>query len=78
MVHGELGGSPCEVLSAAGVCTAGMSALKYAWMNVAMGLSKNAVATGSELSSSFMHARMCGEIDPDKAAQLESEPGLSF
>jgi len=78
MVHGELGGNSCEVLSAAGVCTAGMSALKYAWMNVALGLSKNAVATGSELASSFMHARLCGEIDPDKATQLESQPGLSF
>ncbi|SDZ76910.1 3-oxoacyl-[acyl-carrier-protein] synthase-3 [Desulfuromusa kysingii] len=78
MVHGELGGSHCEVLSAAGVCTAGMSALKYAWMNVALGLSKNAVATGSELVSTFMHARLCGEVDADKAAQLESQPGLSF
>jgi 3-oxoacyl-[acyl-carrier-protein] synthase III len=78
MVHGELGGKPCEVQSAAGVCTAGMSALKYAWMNVALGLSENAVATGSELASSFLHARMCGEVDPDKAEQLPSQPSLSF
>ena len=78
MVHGELGGSNCEVLSAAGVCAAGMSALKYAWMNVALGLSENAVATGSELASSFLHARMCGEVDPDKAQQLATQPSLSF
>jgi len=78
MVHGELGGSNCEVLSASGVCAAGMSALKYAWMNVALGLSENAVATGSELASSFLHARMCGEVDPDKAEQLKSQPSLSF
>lgn len=78
MVHGELGGGNCEVLSAAGVCTAGMSALKYAWMNVALGLSENAVATGSELASSFLHARMCGDVNADKAKQLESQPSLSF
>ncbi|MEA3545602.1 MAG: beta-ketoacyl-ACP synthase III [Thermodesulfobacteriota bacterium] len=78
MVHGELGGRSCEVLSAAGVCTSGMSALKYAWMNVALGLSGNAVATGSELASSYTRARMCGEIDPEKAEQLESQPTLSF
>jgi len=78
MVHGELGGAPCEVLSAAGICTSGMSALKYAWMNVALGLSKNAVATGSELASSFMRARLAGEVDPEKATALEAQPALSF
>ena len=35
MVHGELGGNPCDIVSAAGICVSGMSALKYAWMNVA-------------------------------------------
>ena len=78
MVHGELGGLPCETHSAAGVCTSGMSALKYAWMNVALGLTNNAVAVGSEQVSSFMRARLCGKVDPDKAVQLESQPVISF
>jgi len=78
MVHGLLGGAPCDVLSAAGICTAGMSALKYAWMNVALGLSGNAVATGSELASSYMRARMSGTISAEKAAALADNPGLSF
>lgn len=78
MVHGELGGAPCEVLSAAGICSSGMSALKYAWMNVALGLSGNAVATGSELASSFLRAQMCRPVDPQKAAALEQQPVLSF
>ncbi len=78
MVHGELGGRPCEVLSAAGICSAGMSALKYAWLNVLSDQSSNAVATGSELASSFMRARICGAIDPQKATQLEEQPTLSF
>ena len=30
MVHGELGNPPCEVVSTAGICLCGMSALKYA------------------------------------------------
>lgn len=78
MVHGELGGGPCEVLSAAGVCASGMNALKYAFMNVALGLSGNAVATGSEIASSFLSARLCQPVTAEKAAQLESQPLLSF
>ncbi len=78
MVHGELGGQPCEVLSAAGICTAGMSAMKYAWMSIASGQNNNAVATGSELSSSFMRASLCGPIDQQKAAQLEEQPAIAF
>ncbi len=78
MVHGELGGHPCEVLSAAGICIAGMSALKYAWMSVASGQTKNAVATGSELASSFMSAQFCVPPAAEKIEQLDSEEILSF
>ncbi len=78
MVHGELGGRPCDILSASGICTSGMSAFKYAWMNVALGLTGNAVATGSEIASSYMRARMTGGIDQDRAAALASQPALSF
>ena len=46
MVHGELGGGPCEVITTAGICVSGITAFKYAWMNVALGLAKNGVATG--------------------------------
>jgi 3-oxoacyl-[acyl-carrier-protein] synthase III len=78
MVHGELASPPCEVVSTAGVCVSGMTAFKYAWMNVALGLSANSVAVGSERASSYMHARVCGGIDADKAEALESQPALSF
>ncbi len=78
MVHGELGGAPCDVLSAAGICTSGMSAFKYAWMSVALGLTNNAVATGSETSSTFMRAGLAGGVDAEKAAALEQQPALSF
>ena len=46
MVHGELGSPPCEVISTAGICLCGIAALKYAFMNVALGFSDNAVANG--------------------------------
>ncbi|PNU20618.1 hypothetical protein C2E25_06125 [Geothermobacter hydrogeniphilus] len=78
MVHGELGGAPCEILSASGICGAGMGAMKYAWLSVANGQTRNAVATGSELASSYMRARLCGGIDPSKTEQLHQHPALSF
>jgi 3-oxoacyl-[acyl-carrier-protein] synthase-3 len=56
MVQGELGLPACEAVTAAGICISGMVAFKYAFMNIAMGMSGNAVAVGSELSSSFMRA----------------------
>lgn len=54
MVHGELGCGPCEVISTAGVCLSGITALKYGAMSVAQGLNTRAVAAGSELASTFM------------------------
>jgi 3-oxoacyl-[acyl-carrier-protein] synthase-3 len=56
MVQGELGLPPSEAVSAAGICVSGMIAFKYAFMNIAMGMSDNAVAVGSEVSSSFMRS----------------------
>ena len=78
MVHGELGGEPLETVSTAGICLAGITALKYAWMSVASGQSKNAVATGSELASSFMRARQMEKISAEKSEALENNPSLSF
>ncbi len=78
MVHAEAGGKHCEVVSTAGICLSGISCLKYAVMSVALGLTANAVATASEQSSSFMRARLCGTIDPDRAAKLEKQPSLAF
>lgn len=54
MVHGELAVPPCEVVSTAGVCLTGVTALKYAAMAVALEQAENAVAVGSELTSTFL------------------------
>ena len=78
MVHGELASAPCEVISTAGICLAGIASLKYAYMSVGMGLTRNAVATGSELASTLVRAEMWSDVDLEKAADLASHPKLNF
>lgn len=78
MVHGELAGSPCEVATTSGICLSGISALKYAAMNVALGLTRNAVATGSELASTFMRAGMFRNARAETGQAVETEPILAF
>jgi 3-oxoacyl-[acyl-carrier-protein] synthase-3 len=56
MVHAELNCPPCDILSPSGVCCAGVSALKYGFLNVASGSCDNAIVTGSELSSPSLRA----------------------
>lgn len=78
MVHGELGNPPCEVITTAGVCLCGVSALKYAYMSVLSGLHSSAVATASEVSSRIMHANnFSAEIDA-KVKALETKPEIAF
>ena len=77
MVAGELGLPPCDVVTTAGICIAGMTAFKYAYLNVAAGLSRNAVATGSELASSFLRADYFSVL-ADPEADLENRPILAF
>lgn len=78
MVHGELASPPCEAVSFAGVCMSGTAAIKYAWMSVATGQVRRAVATGSELASSFMLARNFEPEIDSRVAELERSPELAF
>ena len=79
MVHGELEGSPsCEVMATAGVCVAGMTAMKYAYMGVASGEFSKAVATGSEIASASMRASMFEPEVSAKIEALEQKPELAF
>lgn len=78
MVHGELASAPCEVTSMSGICLSGIGALKYAALSVAAGATGNAVATGSELASTFMRSELFDAVTPERADQLESCPGISF
>jgi 3-oxoacyl-[acyl-carrier-protein] synthase-3 len=78
MVHGELGIPPCEVVATAGVCVSGMSAMKYAYMAIASGTCRNAVATGSELASAVMHARNFEAEIESRVDALEHNPEIAF
>ncbi|WP_431190027.1 beta-ketoacyl-ACP synthase III [Desulfurivibrio dismutans] len=79
MVHGELGAAPCEINTASGICLSGIMAMKYGAMAVAMGLADNAVATGSDLSSSFLRPSF---LKPPPSREVESDnkrhPAFSF
>jgi len=80
MVHGELGGDRCEVISTAGICLTGITALKYGAMSVAQGLSTNAVATGSELASTFMRTSFFQAMQgtADQPGKKKDHPAFSF
>lgn len=78
MVHGELGGDKhIEVVSFAGSCCTGADALKYAYMAMKLGLSKNAVAVASERASCWMQACYF-QKESEQLSQLEDQPMLAF
>lgn len=54
MVHGRLGGRPMDILSAGGICSASMQAMKAAWLALRAGQHARAVCVGSELCSTVM------------------------
>ncbi|WP_051101803.1 beta-ketoacyl-ACP synthase III [Solimonas variicoloris] len=78
MVHGELGSHPCEVVATAGICVSGVMSLKYAYMSVLAGLTRNAVATGSETASTFMRAWNFEAENEARVAALEKKPVIAF
>jgi 3-oxoacyl-[acyl-carrier-protein] synthase-3 len=78
MVHGELGGPHCEVMSAAGICVSGVMSLKYGYLSVMAGQTSNAVVTGSETASSFMRARNF-ESEPERCdEEIRNRPIVAF
>ena len=78
MVHGELGNPACEVVSTAGICLSGLTALKYAWLAVKGNEMENAVATGSELSSAILRAEHFSAESAARVAALSTHPGIAF
>jgi len=78
MVHGWLPEAlPVEVVSPAGVCCAGMHALKYAFMAIRTGDIRRAVATGSERFSASLVANVFEE-EAHKLAELNENPFIAF
>ncbi len=77
MVHGELNIPALEVMTAAGVCCSGVTALKYAFMSIASGCARRAITTGSELVSNlFKSENLQKEITLRK--EDEEKPTLAF
>ncbi|WP_418513014.1 beta-ketoacyl-ACP synthase III [Corallibacter sp.] len=77
MVHGFLKNGNIEINSPSGACCSGMNAMKYAYLSVKSGQTKNAVSTGSERTSSWMKS----DIFEDEVKHLESleeNPILAF
>lgn len=80
MVHGELGLPALETASAAGICLSGITAFKFAAMNVALGMAKHAVATGSETASQVLRAGFYAAPAAEGATpeEMEAKPHLGF
>ncbi len=78
MVHGELKNPPCEVVSTAGICLCGVTALKYGYLNIKAGESQKSVVVASELSSNMMQAKNFEAENQHKVEQLNSRPEIAF
>ena len=78
MVHGELPQTNAiEVVSPAGVCCAGMHALKYAYLAIKTGDANLAVATGSERFSTLLISDVF-EDEAKKLQELVENPYIGF
>lgn len=78
MTHGWLPEfEAIEVVSPAGVCCAGMHALKYAYLSIKSGEAKNAIATGSERFSGLLVSDVFEE-EAQKLKEMEENPFIAF
>ena len=78
MVHGELAIPPCEAIATAGICLSGIMSLKYGYLSIRSGLSKNVVATGSENVSSIMRGHNFIEDVWSHVEQTAKPPEIAF
>lgn len=77
MVHGLMKNKSVELNSSSGVCNAGMNSLKFGYLSVKSGNSKNAVCTGSERVSTWLLAdKYEAEISHEQS--IEEHPILAF
>ncbi|ONI81482.1 hypothetical protein ALI144C_19355 [Actinosynnema sp. ALI-1.44] len=74
MVHGDLGGPACEIVTAGGLCNAGMTALKAAHHQITVGEKHTALVAAAEFQSrTFKNTRYNGvaPVSGDGAMALE-------
>jgi len=77
MVHGLLKNKNLELNSSSGVCCAGMNSLKFGFLSIKSGNTKNAVCTGSEKLSTWMLSDKF-EKEVVNLKTLEEQPILAF
>ena len=77
MVHGLLKNKSVELNSSTGVCCAGMNSLKFGFLSIRSGNSKNAICTGSEKVSSWLNAQMYNH-EAANLKSLEEQPIIAF
>ncbi|MCB0753023.1 MAG: beta-ketoacyl-ACP synthase III [Ignavibacteriae bacterium] len=77
MVHGLMKNKSVELNSSSGVCNAGMNSLKFGYLSVKSGNSKNAVCTGSERVSTWLLADKY-ECEISHEQSIEEHPILAF
>jgi 3-oxoacyl-[acyl-carrier-protein] synthase-3 len=78
MTHGWLPElEAIEVVSPAGVCCAGMHALKYAYLSIKSDEVKHAIATGSERFSGLLVSDVFEE-EAQKLKEMEENPFIAF
>lgn len=81
MVLGELGIPACEAVTTAGICISGMTAFKFAYLNIAAGCSENAVACGSDSAASYLRTRFFASEQPKQLTtdvDLKKKPFRAF
>ncbi|MBP1222090.1 beta-ketoacyl-ACP synthase III [Flavobacterium sp. 1355] len=77
MVHGLLKNKSVELNSSTGVCCAGMNSLKFGFLSVKSGNSKNAICTGSEKVSTWLLAQKYNH-EATNLKNLEEQPIIAF
>lgn len=77
MVHGLMKNKSVELNSSSGVCNAGMNALKFGYLSVKSGNTKNAICSGSERVSTWMKSEKF-ENEVDHLKKLEEQPIIAL
>lgn len=78
MVHGLLPQMPaCEVISNAGVCVAGMAAMRHAYLSVRSGEQQRAIACAAETASAVMR-REAFQPEMDRKRLTDARPDIAF
>lgn len=78
MVHGELKSKPCEVVATSGICLSGVTALKHAYLSIKAQEASMAVATGSEVVSTLLHAKNFKAESKFNEAEFQKRPEIAF